>query len=291
MFDKGDTHARSSHRRATGQRDDRQSHPERVERGDGAVVGEGVEADVELMIAVEVSRPRDAPGELDPIRADSPLKEQRPHCLQVSTGLRMNDQARARQRLQDGKPHPQRRLADLGEVVQAAEGDEAITERGQRGNGRRFFGRLVAPVAVGKPYRTLGVIAIAGAGGVEIPIAQTIVDRRQPGRGDHAEHGHLNGRWLAGKDQQPIVARVQRQVDQDVDPVGTDLIGHLEVGKTQGRTPNVRQGLELLGVVVARPHVGVGDEFGLAAIVMRKQRQQRAPDGMTAEIRRDEPDP
>ena len=44
----------AAHRRAAGQRDDRNAHPESVQRADVAVVGEGIEAQVEIVIAMEI---------------------------------------------------------------------------------------------------------------------------------------------------------------------------------------------------------------------------------------------
>ena len=55
--------------------------------------------------------------------------------------------------------------------------------------------------------------------------------------------------------------------------------------------PVIDQRLEFLGDSIRYPHVAVADDLGLPAIVMGKKRQQRLPDGVIAEVGREESDP
>ena len=58
---------------------DRNAHPERIHRAGVAVVGEGIEAQIQLLIAPEIREPRDPGNEFDAIGGDAALLEQRAH--------------------------------------------------------------------------------------------------------------------------------------------------------------------------------------------------------------------
>ena len=84
---------------------------------------------------------------------------------------------------------------------------------------------------------------------------------------------------------------MQGQVDEDVDPVAADPVGHLGIAQAHDALPLVGQGLKLLGDAIARADVGVGDERGLPAVVMAEQGEDQLAGGVIAEIGRDESDP
>ena len=55
-------------------------------------------------------------------------------------------------------------------------------------------------------------------------VGDQVVHRRQAGGPDVADPAHLQRGRLAGEDQEPL-AGVAGQVEEDVDPVGADLLG------------------------------------------------------------------
>ena len=203
---------------------------------------------------------------------------------QVTARRRLDDQPRGGHHLQHLRPQLQGRPGDLGELVEAAEGDEVALPRRQRSDRGRFVGRLIGPEAVGKADRLLGVIGVAVARRIEIRIGQAIVDRRQSGRCRHPQHRHLNRRGLAGKDQHAVAGSVQRRIDEDVDPVGADSLGQLRVAQAHRIVPLAGEGLEFRGDRIGHPHVGIGDELGLPAVLIGVERQEQPSHGVIAEV-------
>src|SRR5579864_6784023 len=88
-------------------------------------------------------------------------------------------------------PDRKRIFADLAEVVQAAEGYVAASDRRQTIDGRRPGGWWVAPVAP-QPDRSFGVVPLIGIQGVEKWIAKPVVNRLQTRRATVSQVGHLH---------------------------------------------------------------------------------------------------
>ena len=82
----------------------------------------------------------------------------------------------------------------------------------------------------------------------------------------------LQGRRAARECQQPAAGRVTGQVDENVDPVGTDLVGDLEVGQADGRAPMVGPRPETCGDRVFHRHFGIAEQLCLNRIVGGQQR-------------------
>ena len=67
-----DAHAAAAHGRAAGQGDHRHAHPEGIHRGGAAVIGEGIEAEIERRDSARDTRAkRDLGDEFDAIGGDA----------------------------------------------------------------------------------------------------------------------------------------------------------------------------------------------------------------------------
>ena len=85
------------------------------------------------------------------------------------------------------------------------------------------------------------------------------------------------GQGLRAKErQQAIVGSVARQVDEDVDLVGADLIGGLGVGQVGDAAPVVDVGTQLLGRCVGGGGWGIGEDLELSFVVVCEQRQEES---------------
>jgi hypothetical protein len=80
-------------------------------------------------------------------------------------------------------------------------------------------------------------------GNVYLPVGRhETIHCRQSGGAFVADPGNLERSRLAGEDQQPILARMSRQIEKNVDPVGADLIGQLLVAMPQNIVPGGSRG-------------------------------------------------
>ena len=74
---------------------------------------------------------------------------------------------------------------------------------------------------------------------VDVGVGEAVVDGRKAGGARIGEPADLNGRRLAGEDQETIPGHVHGQVDENVDPVLADEPGDLLVGKAGDVPPDV----------------------------------------------------
>lgn len=79
---------------------------------------------------------------------------------------------------------------------------------------------------------------------------------------------------------------MERQIHEDVDAIFPDLIDGLRIGQPRDVTPLVGVLLEFLRQRILAKRVGITEYFQLLVIVLAKQGQQIASDGVFPEIRR-----
>ena len=84
------------------------------------------------------------------------------------------------------------------------------------------------------------------------------------------------------------MGRVARQVEEDVDPVGADLLGQPLVAHADHVAPLGRGGLKTMGQVVLDDPVGVADRLMLFLAEVLQDADQEIADGVPAQIGRDE---
>ena len=91
----------------------------------------------------------------------------------------------------------------------------------------RLLGRLIAPEAMREPDRSLGVVGVARPGRVEIG-DRSGDSPSSPGRSWPACPSIVTctGAGLRAKTSMRLSAGVQGQVDEDVDPVVANALGH-----------------------------------------------------------------
>ena len=98
-----------------------------------AVVGEGIEAQVQLLEPLEIPASRRSGDEIEALGGDAPLREERADRVLVTAARGLQDQSRAGQGLKDRHPELKGRPGDLGELIQTAEGDEPVAQGRQCG--------------------------------------------------------------------------------------------------------------------------------------------------------------
>ena len=133
------------------ERDHRHAHPERLAGRGGAVVGEGVERNVDLVVERQMVFGLDfGRQDPEPLAADAVGREGR---LEHGPGLgvagagRFQHQAGALDLLENPGPEGDHPSIDLGQVVERAEGDVAVTLHRQRPDLRRVAGRRIGEKA------------------------------------------------------------------------------------------------------------------------------------------------
>src|SRR5689334_12782182 len=115
-----------------------------------AVIGKGIEADVDAVIKFQITRARLALDKLDAMRLDAQeLEDAGP-----TTGLwRKQQQTRARKLLKQQRPELENLIVDLDGVVQTSKGDEVIAGSGEGIDIRLAGKRIVTPECVGQVNR------------------------------------------------------------------------------------------------------------------------------------------
>ena len=83
--------------------------------------------------------------------------------------------------------------------------------------------RIVTEIAIRHSKYLFPIVPLASFWNHQA-IREQVVHDRQAGRSLIADPTDLNRRRLAGEHQQPVVGRVACEVEQDVDPVRSDLV-------------------------------------------------------------------
>ena len=146
--------------------------------------------------------------------------------------------------------------------------------------------RIVAPEGVGKADRFLRVVVIVQPRRVDVGVSEAVVNGRKAGGARIGKPGDLNGRRLAGEDQQTIPGHVHGQVDENVDPVLADEPGDLLVGKTDDAPPDVGERTEPRGDLVRTSDIGIAINLEVLVIVCGQKGRREKRLGMVAKVGR-----
>ncbi len=117
------------------------------------------------------------------------------------------------------------------------------------------------------------------------------------GVGEPVVHdGHAGGIWVPkpchldwcglGREREKTVALgVASQVNEDIDPVLADLLGHGRVTLSDRAVPVVCKFFELRGHIIGSDHLGIAEYLHLGSVMFPEQRLNKIRAGMAAEIR------
>ena len=250
-------------RRPARHREGRDPHPEGIQAGGVPVVGQGVQAEIDPVVELQILGPRSLVDERDACRINLLPLQPGQDLVPRRALWRHHQEARpgtARSTRAQSARHP---AVDLAEGVQAAEGDRAGFQGRQRAHRRLVGQRVVTPEGVRQAHGFLGVEGVEQPRRIEVGIGQAVVDGRQPGRPGISQPGDLHRRRLAGEDQEPVVGRVQPEVDEDVDPVAAHQVGDLRVGEPRDVAPDVGIAAQPIGQGVGAGHLGIAEDLEL----------------------------
>ena len=121
-------------------------------------------------------------------------------------------------------------------------------------------------------------------------VGDQIVHGRQAGRPDVADPGDLDGCRPAGENQQPVVDRMAREVEEDIDPVSTDPRSERIVVEPCDVVPLAGRGGNAVGQRVAAFPGAVADNRERPPIEVPQRTDQQVTERVLAEVRRNEPD-
>ena len=118
-------------------------------------------------------------------------------------------------------------------------------------------------------------------------VGDPVVDRGDPGGVGVADVADLDRRRPARAGEQPAVAGVPGELDQDVDPVGANAGGERRVVELVDVDPAVGHRPQLVAVRVRPQHRGVADRLDLPPVVGQEQGRDEVGDRMAAQVGRE----
>ena len=96
----------------------------------------------------------------------------------------------------------------------------------------------------------------------------------------------LHRRRFHRKSAQAVPAHVQGEVHENVDPVVTDLLRELLVGKPGCVTPGIGMATKALAYLVRLRNIGITKNLELLSIMMLQNRLHEKADDMMPQVRR-----
>ena len=128
------------------------------------------------------------------------------------------------------------------------------------------------------------------SGRVEVDVGDAVVDRLQAGGAHIGQVRGLHGGGLAGEQSRPAVARVHRQVHQDVDAVGAYRFGQGGVVEVVRLPPMAHPAGALVGEAVLEVARRIGEDLEPALVVVLQDGQHEAGHRVHPEVGRDIPE-
>ncbi len=227
----------------------RDSHPEGFTGGGGAVVGEGVQSDVHIVISGQMlSHAHGFANQKQPFPADAfggeSFKVVPAHAGVVQGGI-LQHEFRPSDLFENQRPGLNHHVSGLGWIVEAAEGYIALFEHGGCGDRRAIIRGPVAVEAVWQAIETFPckLIRISWRIGVGI-----------------AEPGYLHRGRFYCKNLQAVAVGMTGQVHQYVDFVGGDLSGQGRIVHGGNIPPTIHQSAKLPGYGIDFDGVRIADE-------------------------------
>ena len=180
-------------------------------------------------------------------------------------------------------------IGDLGDVVERAEGDVAVTQNRRRTD-RQIVVRAVAEHRARQPQRSLRG-QVRHVARVDDRVGDAEVVGRHPADRGVAQVGHLQGCGTLGEKMHPRVGGVTGQVHQDVDGIGRDAPTQMFVRQAFAFHPVRHLGLQPFGDGVAPAQVVIAGELESAAVMQIEQTAHEVGHRMAHEVARHEADP
>ncbi|CAM2183217.1 hypothetical protein PSAC2689_50035 [Paraburkholderia sacchari] len=254
-----------------------------------AVIRKRVERHVDAVVRLQILAARLVADERHALRVDAQRLRARLEPLARRARRREQQQARVRHGGQHAAPQEQRVVADLGRIVQAAEGERRAARRWQRVDFESGDLRVVAPERIGQAQRAFAVERVAAglADGVEPRVGEPVVHRRAAGRARIREPRDLHRRGPPREQQAPPGGHVHREVDKDVDAVLADLPRERGVVERVHVAPDIDETFEALRQGVGLRDARIADDLERRAVVMREQRRREKRLAMRTKIGRD----
>ncbi len=252
------------------------------------VAGPGVEEQIGGAQAGDVAGEIELGGEEHALGCDAAGGELAQQVLLRVRVPRQHPQHRARRVGEDARPQVQHVGRQLVRLVEAAQHDGVVgqaqlgTRRAGRQRARGVVG-LVAAVELGDVF---GVVRGVGQRRDDA-VAHEVVDERRAGGGRVAEIAGLHRRGPVGHQLHAAVARMALEVDQDVDAVVANALGHGAVAGLAHIDEVLAGGAHAaadVGVVVAAVRVQEGLEAARVAALQQFRHQHRG--GVVIEVGR-----
>ncbi len=275
-----------------GEGDGGDAHPEGV-AGDGvAVDGEGVEEDVELGVGGEVVGEGEFSGEGEAVRGDTVGGEEVEDAglaERVFKAAGHEGEAGGGEAVEELGPGGEEGGGEFVEHVERGEGDVAVDEGGERGDGRGEFWWAVAGEGAREAVECFGVEVVGHAGGIDEGIGEAEVDGGKAGGAEVAEGGELERCGFPGEEGEAVVGGVTGEVDEDVDAVLADQVGSLRVSERGDVAPVIGRdrGLQACGGRIGAMNVGIAEDLDAVGVVRGEQAFEKEGDGVVAEIGRE----
>ena len=282
--------ADARHVAVAGEGEDGDAHPEGFAGGGGAVVGEGVEGDVEAVVAFEVAGVVGEFGEEgEAVGGDGVFGEE---LVEAGGGFGagggFEGEAGVGDGLEDAGPEVEGGVVDFGEVVEAAEGDVVVGEVRGRGDGGSAGEGGEAPGGLREAeeaFRVVGGLRKLLAGNwIGDGVGEAVVDGGEAGGAGVAEPGDLERGGFSGEEHEAAIGGVSGEVDEDVDFVLADLVEGVLVGEVGEGMPLVGGGAEAGGDFVGLEIVGIAGDMEVGMVVGFQQGEEEEGDGVEAEV-------
>ena len=159
---------------------------------------------------------------------------------------------------------------------------------GQRGNGEvgGVEEGIVAPEGVGEAEGFFGIEGVVAsfADGIQIGIAEAVIDRGETGGTGIGEPGDLDRGDFAGEDARAALGHVHGEVNEDVDAVFADELGELLIVEVGGVAPGVGVGTDALGDGVGVGDVRVEENFEVLVVMGGEERNGEEGLAVVAEV-------
>ena len=175
--------------------------------------------------------------------------------------------------------------------LKKAECDVSIGARRELGYVRRIVRRSIHQVPAWDPQQFLAIVAFGQTRRVGPVVCDPVVHRGQARGAGISRICDLYGCGPPGKNTQPHLRQMARDVQQNIDPVSTDRLLHFAIGQVRNVSPMVEELFVTLDPAIPIPSGAVGNELDVHAVVMAQNRRQEEIDRTGGEFTAQNPQP